>query len=63
MRHLKLMLHEQQKYFIGKAEAGFDFLGYQVFPNQQLRPSAQSIRRLATSYCWLLGGLGGWATH
>jgi RNA-directed DNA polymerase len=50
MRHLKLTLHKQQKCFIGKAEAGFNFLGYQVFPNQQLRPSAKSIRRLATRY-------------
>jgi hypothetical protein len=48
MRHLKLTLHKQQKGFIGKAEAGFYFLGHQVFPNQQLRPSAESIRRLET---------------
>jgi hypothetical protein len=51
--NFKSTLHKQQKCFIGKAEAGFDLLGYQVFPNQQLRPSAESIRRLAKRYRWL----------
>jgi len=50
MRHLKLTLHKQQKCFTGQSETGFDFLGYQVFPNQQLFLSAYSIRRLATRY-------------
>jgi len=40
MRQLKLMLHKEQKCFIGKTETGFDFLSYLVCPNQRLHPSA-----------------------
>ena len=46
MRQLKLTLHKEQKCFIGKTETGFDFLGYQVIPRQQLYPSTESIKRL-----------------
>ena len=50
MRQLKLTLHQEQKCFIGKTETGFDFLGYQVNPRQQLHPSAESIKRLTHRY-------------
>ena len=50
MRQLKLTLHKEQKCFIGKTESGFDFLGYQVCPRQQLHPSAESIKRLTHRY-------------
>ena len=50
MRQLKLTLHKEQKCFIGKTESGFDFLGYQVCPRQQLHPSAESIKRLPHRY-------------
>ena len=50
MRHLKLRLHRQQKCFIGKTNIGFDFLGYQVCPNQKLYPSVVSIQRLTDRY-------------
>ena len=50
MRQLKLTLHKEQKCFIGKTETGFDFLGYQVNPRQQLHPSAESIKRLTHRY-------------
>jgi hypothetical protein len=45
MRQLKLTLHKEQKCFIGKTESGFDFLGYQVCPNQRLHPSAKNTGR------------------
>jgi hypothetical protein len=50
MRELKLTLHKEQKCFIGKTEIGFDFLGYQVCPNQRLHPSAESVLRLTNRY-------------
>ena len=50
MRQLKLTLHKEQKCFIGKTESGFDFLGYQVNPRQQLHPSTESIKRLTHRY-------------
>ena len=50
MSQLKLTLHKEQKCFIGKTETGFDFLGYQVCPHQQLHPSAESIKRLTHRY-------------
>ncbi len=43
---LGLCLH-QQKRFIGRIDKGFDFLGYQIHPSRRLRPSAESLRRLA----------------
>ena len=50
MRQLKLTLHKEQKCFIGKTETGFDFLGYQVCPNQQLHTSGVCIKRLTIRY-------------
>jgi len=50
MRQLKLSLHKEQKCFIGKTKIGFDFLGYQVCPHQQLEPSPESIKRLTVKY-------------
>ena len=46
MQSLNLRVH-QQKRFIGRIDKGFDFLGYQIHPSRRLRPSAESLRRLA----------------
>ena len=43
---LGLRLHREQKRFIGRTYAGFDFLGYRIHPVQKLRPSQESLRRL-----------------
>ena len=43
---LGLQMHRQEKYFIGRIEKGFDFLGYHFYPYRKLRPSVESLRRL-----------------
>ncbi len=43
---LVLLVHHQQKRFIGRVETGFDFLGYYFLPGRKLRPSPESLRRL-----------------
>lgn len=47
---LKLRLHQKEKLFIGRAERGFDFLGYRIHPTRKLRPSAESVRRFRERY-------------
>jgi hypothetical protein len=44
---LALRMHQQTKCFIGWVEQGFDFLGYRFHPSRKLRPSEESLRRLA----------------
>ncbi len=40
-------MHHQKKFFVGRIEKGYDFLGYHFDPARKLRPSAESLRRLA----------------
>jgi hypothetical protein len=44
---LGLELHRQKR-FIGRIDGGFDFLGYRIHPSRKLRPSTESLHRLAT---------------
>jgi hypothetical protein len=44
---LALALHRQKR-FIGRIDGGFDFLGYRIHPSRKLRPSTESLHRLAT---------------
>ena len=46
---LGLKMHRKEKFFIGRIEKGFSFLGYQFHPGRKLRPSAESLRRLVTN--------------
>lgn len=46
-KSLGLRLHQQEKRFIGRIAAGFDFLGYHFQSGQKLRPSVESLRRFA----------------
>jgi len=45
LESLKLSAHPDKRY-IGKTEKGFDFLGYTIYPNPRLRPSAVSFIQL-----------------
>jgi hypothetical protein len=41
-----LELHRKKR-FIGRIDNGFDFLGYRIHPRRKLRPSKESLQRLA----------------
>lgn len=42
---LKLKIHKDEKFFVGKSSKGFSFLGYYFKPNRKPRPSRECLGR------------------